>query len=141
MSKKIYACFIDFRKAFDTINRDALFYKLSYYNIDGPFFSIMKDMYKEVLYSVKISEGITDFFNSSVGVKQGCILSPTLFSLYINDLPSIFDSTCEPPKLNDNDISYLLYADDLVLINKFSRPYFSFGFTFFYFILIYDFKN
>ena len=37
-SKKIYACFIDFRKAFDTINRDALFYKLSYYNIDGPFF-------------------------------------------------------------------------------------------------------
>lgn len=141
MSKKIYACFIDFRKAFDTINRDALFYKLSYYNIDGPFFSIMKDMYKEVLYLVKISEGITDFFNSSVGVKQGCILSPTLFSLYINDLPSIFDSTCEPPKLNDNDISYLLYADDLVLINKFSRPYFSFGFTFFYFILIYDFKN
>ena len=78
----------------------------------------MKDMYTKVLFSVKLGKGITDFFHSKVGVKQGLIFIPTLFSLYINDLPLIFDDNCDPTQLNDNNISCLLYADDLVLISE-----------------------
>lgn len=44
-SKRIYACFIDFKKAFDTINTEDLFYNFLIYNINGPYFNIMKDMY------------------------------------------------------------------------------------------------
>ena len=51
-------------------------------------------------------------------MKQGYIVNPTLFSLYINDLPLIFDDNCDPTQLNDNNISCLLYADDLVLISE-----------------------
>ena len=62
-SKKVYACFIDFKKAFDTINKEALFfYKLSQYNIKGTFFDIIQNMYKEVLFAVRSQDGITDFF-------------------------------------------------------------------------------
>ena len=61
-SKKVYVCFIDFKKAFDTINREALFYKLSQYNIKGTFFDIIQNMYKEVLFAVRSQDGITDFF-------------------------------------------------------------------------------
>ena len=60
--KKVYACFIDFKKAFDTSNREALFYKLFQYNIKGPFFYIIQNMYKEVLFAVRSQDGITAFF-------------------------------------------------------------------------------
>ena len=75
-------------------------------------------MYREVLFAVKFQDGVTDFFNSKIGVKQGCISSPTLFSLYINDLSTLFDATCDPVNLNDTRLSCLLYADDLVLISQ-----------------------
>lgn len=68
---------------------------------------------------MKLGKGITDFFHSKVGVKQGCILRTILFSLYINDLPLFFfNDNCDPTQLNDNNISCLLYADDLVLISE-----------------------
>ena len=83
--KYLYCCFIDLRKAFDIVNRTALFVKLSKYNIQGNFLKVLKNMYNDVYYSVKFPEGLTRKISSTVGLKQGCILSPTLFSLYIND--------------------------------------------------------
>jgi hypothetical protein len=47
-----------------------------------------------------------------------CSLSHTLFSLYINELSTLFHATCDPVNLNDTQLSCLLYADDLVLISQ-----------------------
>ena len=77
--KYLYCCFIDLRKAFDIVNRTALFAKLSRYNIQGFFLQVLENMYKEIYYSVKLPEGLTHKISSTVGLKQGCILSPTLF--------------------------------------------------------------
>ena len=60
-------------------------------------------MYKEVYYSVKLPEGLTHKISSTVGLKQVCILSLTLFSLYINDLVGMFDSTCDPVELQNKN--------------------------------------
>lgn len=117
-SSKLFCCFVDMKKAFDLVNRNALFHKLNKYNVDGNFFRILKNMYNNVSYSVKLKGGLTSKLNSKVGVKQGCILSPTLFSVYLNDLVNIFDATCDPVELDDIKLSCLLYADDIVLLSK-----------------------
>ena len=67
--KYLYVCNVDFRKAFDLVNRNALLYKLQQYNINGNFINIIKSMYKEVRFSVQIGNTITPPFMTSVGVK------------------------------------------------------------------------
>ena len=62
--------------------------------------------------------GLTDDFNSTVGVKLGCILSPLFFNIFLSDLPSIFDDSCDPVHLNNNPLHCLLYADDLILLSE-----------------------
>jgi hypothetical protein len=57
-------------------------------------------------------------FSSKVGVKQGCILIPTLFSIYLNDMVKIFDVTCDPTLIDNKRISCLKYADGVILISE-----------------------
>ena len=119
MKKKyLYVCFVDLQKAFDSVNRKALIHKLKRCVDTGPFFNIIKDMYSDVRFSIKLECGATSAFSTSAGVKQGCSLSPTLFSLYVNDLVNEFDDNCQPAVLGEKNISCLLYADDLVLISE-----------------------
>jgi hypothetical protein len=68
LSKSLYVCFIDLRKTFDTVNREALLHKLSHYKLSGCFFNILKNMYDEVKYSIKFTEGETSSFSSKIGV-------------------------------------------------------------------------
>ena len=66
--------------------------------------------------SVKVNHHFTQWFDVSVGLKQGCVLSTTLFNIYINDLSELLDQ-CQRGFLIDNKIiSHLFYADDLVLM-------------------------
>ena len=75
---KLYTAFIDFSKFFDSINREALYYKLIKSGITGNVYKIIKSAYSASTYCIKTEFGITKCFASSSGVKQGCTLSPTL---------------------------------------------------------------
>ena len=116
--KKVYSCFVDFKKAFDTVWRDGLLYKLLKKGIGGPFGKIIQKMYDKSFVSIKLPSGLTESFKADIGVKQGCVLSPTLFNIFINDIPETFDSTCDPVLLHDLNISCLLFADDIVLLSE-----------------------
>ena len=78
-SSRLYTCFVDLSKAFDTINRQALFHKMSKYNIKGPFLNIVRDMYQKLIYSIKTENVLSNSFETKIGVKQGCVLSTTFF--------------------------------------------------------------
>jgi hypothetical protein len=118
--EKIYACFVDFKKAFDSIWHDGLFLKLLENKIGGRFYDLIKDLYTNTKCAVKISDHRTPFFSYRKGVRQGCVLRPLLFNLYINELPLLFEKTSSDPFILPNNITInsLLYADDLVILSR-----------------------
>ena len=117
--KKLYACFVDFKKAYDLVWRDGLFYKLLKCGISQKFVSLLRNMYSRLQTCVKLPGGLSNPFPSRVGLKQGCNLSPCLFNIFINDLVDELDkNNTNAPKLGGLDISCLLYADDLVIMSE-----------------------
>ena len=73
-------------------------------------------MYSKDELAVKINNKMTEAFPCYTGVKQGCMLSPTLYNLYLSDLPEFLNSPSSTDILLDTSerpINCLLYADDL----------------------------
>ena len=84
--------------------------------IHGKILHSIQSLYINVSCSVRINEYLTDWFPVNQGLKQGCGLFQTLFTIYINDLaPEINALNCSFK--SDNEISLLMYADDRVLIS------------------------
>ena len=73
---KVYACFIDLKKAFDSIWHNGLLYKLQQNNISGRFYALIKNIYSKSNCFIKLGTEKTKTFQYSRGVRQGCILSP-----------------------------------------------------------------
>ena len=112
----LYLCFVDFRKAFDSVNHKILLNKLATYGISGNFLNIISSLYSKVKSCVRGKNGLTDLFPCSRGVRQGCVLSPILFALFLNDLSSRIAESSAGVPFGDDTIHTLLYADDLVLL-------------------------
>jgi exonuclease III len=117
--KKLYTCFVDFKKAFDSIPHWAMIHKLQSNGIDGNFLNIIQDMYTKTTLCVKTQQQLTTTFPGEVGVRQGDILSPNIFKLFINDLPEkVVTPNTNTPKLGSKPVGCLMYADDLVLLSE-----------------------
>ena len=98
------AVFLDLRKAFDTVNHEILITKLSKFNFSPDALRWMKSYLEGRTECVRVSNELSPTLSYDVGVPQGSILGPLLFSLYINDLPSV----CTGSEVQ-------MYADDTVI--------------------------
>ena len=74
--KNLYACFLDFQKAFDSVWHDALFRKLENKGINGNFLNIIKNIHQNTKCAVKLDGKATKYFKYEKGVQQGNPLSP-----------------------------------------------------------------
>ena len=117
--KPIYSCFIDLRKAFDSVWRNGLFYKLLRSGISTKLVKIITDLYNKTYNRVFVEGHLSNSFKSWVGTRQGCNLSPTIFNIYLNDLPNFIETKCDNPiKLGNLNVNLLMYADDIILLSK-----------------------
>ena len=115
--KKLYCCFIDYKEAFDCIDRKLLFYKLAKLGIRGKLFDTVFSLYSHVKRCVKYNSELSDFFDVERGVLQGEALSPMLFSMYLNDFENSFlNSNCSAVELKELSLFLIMYADDTVLL-------------------------
>ena len=69
--KKLYVAFIDFRKAYDKINRDLLLLKLQRIGVKGKLYENIKSIYANVAYLIKVKGGYLKPMSSTRGLKQG----------------------------------------------------------------------
>jgi hypothetical protein len=120
---RLYVAFVDFKKAFDTVDRKKLWARLWQKGFSNKLIEALMGMYDTVQFSIKCGVNeVTEPFLSHRGVKQGCILSPLLFSLFIDNIVEYVNTErLHPPSVGVNDdikIPGLLYADDLLLISE-----------------------
>ena len=116
MHKPVYAVFVDFKKAFDSVCRQALFYKLAKLGVTGKFYSVLKTMYANSFAYVKLSGHLSRRISIQKGTEQGHPLSPDLFKIFVSDLSPLLESNCSP-ELSNTLISHLLWADDLIMLS------------------------
>jgi len=111
-----YAAFIDMKKAYDTVWRDGLWKRLWDEGVRGKLWRVIKNMYSVVQSAVLVGEEQTEWFDLSTGVRQGCVMSPILFSLFINGLAKEINERAVGVEVGKRRVRLLLYADDIVLL-------------------------
>lgn len=116
VKKATFCAFIDFSKAYDFINRDKLWKRLNEIGVAGNMWRAVKSIYSSVSSCIRVNSFKTDWFDVNCGLRQGCILSPLLFNLYINDLTIFLKSLNIGVNVDNDCIGILLYADDIVLL-------------------------
>lgn len=112
--EKLYALFVDFKTAFDQVNRTKLFGTLSSLKVPGYIIDTIGRMYQNTSYRVEEKK-----FQSYRGLKQGCPLSPLLFAIYICELDNTLKRNCLGGLvLGGKKVFCLAFADDVILIAK-----------------------
>ena len=119
---KLYVCAVDLEKAFDSVDRPLLWAALLRSGIGGCMLGALQALYADVPVRVKTAEGLSSTFQSTIGVKQGCPLSPLLFGIFLDDFELHVRRTVPPtiaqlPLLCGHPVPPLLFADDMLLLS------------------------
>lgn len=116
---RLYGCFIDFAKAFDSIWHTGLLYKMQEIGIGGKLLQVVQEMYNNATVCSKTEVGLSREITVRKGVLQGNTLSPTLFNIFINDIVDSLKD-CDSPTVDEAGlvpVPCLMYADDIVILS------------------------
>ena len=106
--KDLHMVFIDLEKAYDKIPRNVMWWALEKHKVPAKYITLIKDMYDNVVTSVRTSDVDTDDFPIKIGLHQGSALSPYLFALVMDEVTRDIQG----------DIPWcMLFADDVVLVD------------------------
>jgi hypothetical protein len=132
-SKRMVVAFVDFTKAYDSIDRAALWKVLEIYHVDPHIISLLRDLHTGTTAAVRLGGQVGRAFQVTAGVRQGCVIAPTLFNVFIDfilrkalvEMPEEVSSGIQfrtraggkVPESSIERIVMLLYADDLALMS------------------------
>jgi len=113
----LFSTFIDIRKAYDRVWRSGLWTRLYEEGVRGKMARVLKNMYLKVESCVLVHNDLSRWFTYDVGLRQGCVLSCVLFSIFMNGLSRMLNNSNDLKVAYGSQIfiNHLLYADDLVL--------------------------
>jgi hypothetical protein len=125
----MYLAFVDLKQAYDRVSRPLLWTALDFIGVQGAFLAAIQSLYSDVQMAVRLPSGPSPYF--PCGLRQGCPLSPTLFTLFFDHLMDYLRATDFPsaaPDLQldggdtvpglDHPLRALLFADDVVLVAR-----------------------
>ncbi|KAG1510717.1 hypothetical protein G6F53_006471 [Rhizopus delemar] len=116
--------FLDIKSAYDTVNRNFVWETLSHY-VSPPLLGLLRNIFDDIQVEVLLSNATSRRISPKTGVLQGSILSPYLYSVYINKLPAQLRPQALTPDMSPLEmipsLNCLLYADDVVLIAESSN--------------------
>jgi hypothetical protein len=101
--------FINLEKVYDKVPRNIMWWALQKYKVSIKYITVVKDMYDNVVTSVRASDGDTNDFLINIGLHQGSTLRPYLFALVMNEVTR---------DIQDGILWCMLFADDVVLVDE-----------------------
>ena len=114
--RETYAVFVDFAAAFDSVHRDSLWKIMAQSGAPAKLIRLLKALYNRSSSCVRVFGGNSQFFDINSGVRQGCVISPTLFNFAIDYVMAKACRTAAGIQVGRNLwLKDLDYADDLVI--------------------------
>ena len=132
--RRLFCAFVDYRKAFDSVNRTILWKRLVEQGVNGKILDVIKNLYQASKSCVSLNGDMSEAFITGTGVRQGENLSPLLFAFFLNDIENYFrahegkvlrflENLDSNAKMAENrelvdllKLCIILYADDTVIM-------------------------
>ena len=111
MQRDVFLCFIDYQKAFDTVRHEELMRMLAGLEIDSKDIRVIKNLYYHQKAAVRVGDELTEVVDIKRGVRQGCVMSPDLFTLYGEVIMREIEEV-EGFSIGGRNVNNIRYADD-----------------------------
>ena len=113
---RVFCAFLDASKAFDRLVHSGLFLKLMDRNVPANFLNIIISWYQDLSCCVKWGDQFSDWFQITAGVRQGGILSPDFYSIYVDELLDKLRQNKKGCYYMTHFAAALFYADDMAIL-------------------------
>ena len=108
--------FVDFKAAFDTIWREALWKCLRSIGVESKLVDLIESMYEQTKCAIIVNGKMSEWFKVGVGVRQGCLLSPALFNLFLELVMKGLRQLDSGVQMGNICLNNIRYADDTTLL-------------------------
>ena len=116
--KNLFHNFIDFKKAFDRVWHQGLWHVIKNYNMESGLVQMIQALYNNATSAVLLNNQTGEFFRTTVGVRQGCLLSPTLFNLFLEKImQETLHDHVTTISIGGRPVCNLRFADDINLMD------------------------
>ena len=110
----LFHVFVDFKKAFDRVWHAALWSTMKLYNINANLIKVIESLYSKATSAVYYNGSVGEWFRTTVGVRQGCLLSPTLFNIILERIMTdALENHEGSVSIGGRTITNLRFADDI----------------------------